>query len=292
MNYFKTFYSNYNKINKRAINTSYCHFDYKEFSLINESNIKYRIIFLLKERQIKYIAEFIDIININILEMDKKSIFICDFKNWEKIFTTKYSLMRHSLTHWKNKIYKWKQWDKAFSFKQNLIEHEFIHSGELPYLCGVNGWNERFRQRGKLSLHRQSHQTYHKKEYRSHILINEGEMKQRDQLTQVGEMRVNSNIQTNSSSRNCFQGQVPATTPNRFFINSVCQKFTPMPCANSNVLNFGQGMPNRSYQIIRANVPPINIIARSLQMQYPDDKQLPKLSLVMMPFNQLGCQFN
>lgn len=224
--------------------------------------------------------------------MDKKSIFICDFKNCEKIFTTKYSLMRHALTHWKNKTYKWKQWDKAFSFKQNLIEHEFIHSGELPYLCGVNGWNERFRQRGKLSLHRQSHQTYHKKNYRSHILINEGDLKQKDQPTQVGEMRVNSNIQTNSSSLNCFQTLAPQAAPNRFFsMSNVWHKLNPITCANPNVLSFGQPMPNRSFQIIRANVPPLNIIARSFQMQY-NDKPLPKLSLVMMPFNQLGCQFN
>lgn len=225
--------------------------------------------------------------------MEKKSIFICDFKNCEKIFTTKYSLMRHSLTHWKNKIYKWKQCDKAFSFKQNLIEHEFIHSGELPYLCGVNGWNERFRQRGKLSLHRQSHQAYHKKNYRSHILINEGETKQRDQPAQVGEMRANSNVQTNSSSINCYQAQVAQPMPNRFFsMGNVWQKANTTTYANPNVLSFPQGMPNRSFQIIRANVPPINFIARSLQMQYPGDKPLPKLSLVMMPFNQLGCQFN
>ena len=46
------------------------------------------------------------------------------------------------------------------------------------------------------------------KEYRSHILINEGEIKQREQPTQSGELRVSPNIQMNSSSRNCFQGQV------------------------------------------------------------------------------------
>mmetsp|Transcript_1767 Transcript_1767/g.1726 ORF Transcript_1767/g.1726 Transcript_1767/m.1726 type:complete len:164 (+) Transcript_1767:60-551(+) len=113
-----------------------------------------------------------------------KPIFICEFKKCERIFTTKYSLIRHAQTHMKTKNFECKQCSKSFNIKQNLIEHEFAHSGELPYVCNIDGCPQRFRQRGKLSLHRQSHTNYKKKSYRSHTSINDGEIAKRVQIGQ------------------------------------------------------------------------------------------------------------
>jgi len=122
--------------------------------------------------------------------MESKPIFICDFNNCEKIFTTKYSLHRHSLTHNVKKAHVCKQCDKKFTIKQNLIEHEFVHTGELPYACNIDGCAERFRQRGKLSLHRQSHKSYQKKSYKSHVKINDTEDKPLTKI-EVSDERMN-----------------------------------------------------------------------------------------------------
>lgn len=46
-----------------------------------------------------------------------------------------------------------------------MKEHECIHTNSRPYVCGVNGCQMRFRQRGKLSLHRRKHKGYKMKEY-------------------------------------------------------------------------------------------------------------------------------
>jgi len=47
-----------------------------------------------------------------------------------------------------------KQCNKGFTLLQYLEEHEFIHSGLKPFLCGVKGCTESFRQKGKLSIHK------------------------------------------------------------------------------------------------------------------------------------------
>ncbi len=39
---------------------------------------------------------------------------------------------------------------------QYLEEHEYTHTGEKPYVCGINGCAETFRQRGKLSIHKKN----------------------------------------------------------------------------------------------------------------------------------------
>ena len=48
---------------------------------------------------------------------------------------------------------------------QYLKEHEFKHTKELPYICGVSGCTLRFRQAGRLSLHRKTHPEYMSKKY-------------------------------------------------------------------------------------------------------------------------------
>jgi uncharacterized Zn-finger protein len=56
---------------------------------------------------------------------------------------------------------------KTFSLPQYLREHNFTHTKELPYVCGVSGCTMRFRQAGKLCLHRRTHPEYqcHKYDY-------------------------------------------------------------------------------------------------------------------------------
>lgn len=83
----------------------------------------------------------------------------------DQIFTTKFSLSRHSLVHSKEKPFKCRFCDKRFALNQYRKEHECIHTNEKPYVCGVNGCQERFRQRGKLSLHRRRHEGYQIKRY-------------------------------------------------------------------------------------------------------------------------------
>ena len=41
-----------------------------------------------------------------------------------------------------------------------------VHTKAKPFVCGINGCQETFRQRGKLCLHRMTHKEYKKKEYR------------------------------------------------------------------------------------------------------------------------------
>lgn len=95
--------------------------------------------------------------------MTKSEIYKCEA--CDQIFTTKFSLSRHALVHSKVKKYACRFCDKRFALNQYRKEHECIHTNEKPYVCGVNGCDERFRQRGKLSLHRRRHEGYQIKKY-------------------------------------------------------------------------------------------------------------------------------
>jgi len=55
---------------------------------------------------------------------------------------------------------------KRFALEQYKKEHEYIHTNETPYICGLDGCTEAFRQRAKLCLHRMSHKNYKKKSYK------------------------------------------------------------------------------------------------------------------------------
>ena len=104
--------------------------------------------------------------------MSKKA-YICDFLDWEMIFNSKYWLNRHITSkHFKNKKFEWKQWGKKFALSHNLKEHEYVHTQELPFVCGIDGWTLSFRQRGKLSLHREKHPTYKKRVYKKNAELN------------------------------------------------------------------------------------------------------------------------
>lgn len=95
--------------------------------------------------------------------MSEDEIFAC--QKCDKKFTTKFSLNRHQFIHSQVKRFTCKFCPKKFALKQYLKEHECIHTNSRPYVCGVNGCQMRFRQRGKLSLHRRKHKGYKMKEY-------------------------------------------------------------------------------------------------------------------------------
>ena len=218
-----------------------------------------------------------------------KPIFICDIQNCEKIFTTKYSLARHMQTHRKKKAFKCKECDKTFSIKQNLIEHEFVHTGELPYVCNFEGCSERFRQRGKLALHRQTHKNYSKKAYRSHNKINDGEIKN----TREGSLNVlvnSANVRPSMVSTSIVPSQMPSST-NYYVINNPCNKISQFPC-NQSMVGFGQTLPIRSGVVGSNQVVPINLVRRPLMTQSGNSGVLPKLSLLMLPNNNFRCPLN
>jgi KRAB domain-containing zinc finger protein len=81
-------------------------------------------------------------------------LFKCDMKGCDKTFSTKFSLRRHILRHVNNKKFVCAHCRKAFVLAQYLEEHEFTHTGVKPFVCGIDGCLEAFRQRGKLSLHK------------------------------------------------------------------------------------------------------------------------------------------
>ena len=87
-------------------------------------------------------------------------------KHCSKTFATNFSLVRHQLVHTQIKPYKCAFCTKTFALAQYQREHEFIHTNLKPFVCGVNGCTESFRQRGKLSLHRRTHNGYSLKQYK------------------------------------------------------------------------------------------------------------------------------
>ena len=85
-----------------------------------------------------------------------KKIYKCDVKRCDKTFSTKFSLKRHILRHLPTKKHVCPHCQKSFCLPQYLEEHEYTHTGAKPFVCGVNGCPEVFRQRGKLSIHKKN----------------------------------------------------------------------------------------------------------------------------------------
>jgi hypothetical protein len=104
--------------------------------------------------------------------MKTEEIFECE--TCDKKFTTKFSLNRHQLVHNNVKRFTCRFCPKKFALKQYLKEHECIHTNSRPYVCGVNGCSQRFRQRGKLSLHRRKHKGYKMKQY--HLICRDNDL--------------------------------------------------------------------------------------------------------------------
>lgn len=89
----------------------------------------------------------------------------CPFSGCGRLFKTKFSMKRHSLVHNAEKNYACKYCGKKFALPQYLKEHTYTHTHDKPYVCGVAGCQKRFRQAGKLSLHRRTHKEYVLKQY-------------------------------------------------------------------------------------------------------------------------------
>ena len=91
--------------------------------------------------------------------------FACTWEGCGRLFRAQFSLNRHMVLHLETKKYTCKLCQKGFSLPQYLREHEYTHTKELPYECGVAGCTMKFRQAGKLSLHRRTHPEYKCKKY-------------------------------------------------------------------------------------------------------------------------------
>jgi hypothetical protein len=97
--------------------------------------------------------------------MVEEAVYQCTREDCGKLFKTKFSLKRHMLIHSQQKEHECPHCGKKFSLPQYMREHMFTHTKEKPYVCGVAGCPERFRQAGKLSLHRRTHPEYNLKKY-------------------------------------------------------------------------------------------------------------------------------
>ena len=92
--------------------------------------------------------------------------FECTAHGCNKEYSTKFALQRHLYTHSGIKAFKCKYCSKSFALQQYLQEHEHTHTKAKPFVWGIDGCEEAFRQRGKLCLHRRTHSNYKKKEYK------------------------------------------------------------------------------------------------------------------------------
>ena len=99
------------------------------------------------------------------LMLVEQAIYPCNNAGCGRLFKTKFALKRHLLVHTKDRSCVCRYCGKKFSLPQYMREHLYTHTREKPYVCGVAGCQERFRQAGKLSLHRRTHAEYCVKKY-------------------------------------------------------------------------------------------------------------------------------
>ena len=88
-----------------------------------------------------------------------KKYYNCTYENCGKRYRSKYSLRRHYLLHRGIKRHVCSYCGKKFLLAQYLREHIHTHTGEWPYVCNFPGCTKRFRQAGKFSLHRRTHES-------------------------------------------------------------------------------------------------------------------------------------
>ncbi len=81
----------------------------------------------------------------------------CDYGDCSKKYRTRFSLKRHYLSHLGIKQHQCPHCSKRFRLVQYLNEHIYTHTGERPFVCAYPGCSKRFRQAGKLSIHKKQH---------------------------------------------------------------------------------------------------------------------------------------
>ena len=86
-----------------------------------------------------------------------KKEYTCDYGTCTCKYRTKYSLKRHYLSHMGVKQHQCPYCTKRFALTQYLQEHIYIHTGEKPFVCKHPGCGKKFRQAGKLSIHKKQH---------------------------------------------------------------------------------------------------------------------------------------
>lgn len=103
--------------------------------------------------------------NFPAIPQSEPSVFVCPHQGCGRRFRAQFSLNRHAIIHSGTKRFTCEFCGKGFSLGQYLREHQYRHTRELPYECGIAGCTRRFRQAGKLSLHRKTHPEYVTKKY-------------------------------------------------------------------------------------------------------------------------------
>ena len=87
-----------------------------------------------------------------------KKPFVCTHDGCTKTYTTRFSLRRHMASHSSVKKHVCVLCFKSFTLAQYLKEHTYTHTKQKPFACDFPGCNRAFRQAGKLSLHKRTHQ--------------------------------------------------------------------------------------------------------------------------------------